>query len=162
MRRRRCPRQSQCSKAIRSHITLRCKLHTALRFASRSHNAHRTLVLQAIPTSKSDQSPALEAARVCLGICRDLRGSFASNEYLWAGYCHWFVLPRYSDDHQQPVDTMYRVILHNPLTPFTVVFGNVITNHEAALDDLQLLEDYCVSLQPARRISEGVEKWVRT
>ncbi|KAK4502867.1 hypothetical protein PRZ48_006293 [Zasmidium cellare] len=99
-----------------------------------------TLVLQAIPATKSEQTPALEAARVCLGICRDLRQNFASNEYLWAGYCHW-------------------VILHNPLTPFTVVFGNVIAKHEAALDDLQLLEDYCVSLQPARRISEGVEKF---
>ena len=64
----------------------------------------------------------------------------SNNVYAWTVYCHW-------------------VLLDAPLTPFTGVFCNVIANPESSQEDLQLLEDFVASLQPAVPLSEGVEKF---
>lgn len=65
---------------------------------------------------------------------------YAENHHTWTAICHW-------------------ELLRTPLTPFIGVFYNSIANYQTAQKDLQLLEDFVASLQPARRLSNGIEKY---
>ena len=69
-----------------------------------------------------------------------MSNKYANNHYTWTAICHW-------------------ELLRTPLTPFIGVFYNSIANYQTAQKDLQLLEDFVASLQPARRISNGIEKY---
>lgn len=102
----------------------------------------RTMALYAIPLNHPRSSRALETARKCLQVNRDNTNKHMkkNNVYAWTVYCHW-------------------VLLDAPLTPFTGVFCNIIAKPESSWDDLQLLEDFVASLQPAVPLSEGVEKF---
>lgn len=100
----------------------------------------RTTALYAIPSNHTRHYRAIEAARACLRISRDICSSFLDNVYNWTVYCHW-------------------VLLHTPLTPFTAIFYNIIANPQTSQADLQLLKDFLDSLQPARRLSDGIEKF---
>ncbi|KAL8783975.1 MAG: hypothetical protein Q9195_009230 [Heterodermia aff. obscurata] len=100
------------------------------------------MALYAIPLTHPRSSRALDTARKCLQLSRENSKTYMTktNVYAWTVYCHW-------------------VLLDAPLTPFTGVFCNVITNPESSHEDLQLLEDFVASLQPAVPLSEGVEKF---
>ncbi|KAF4464017.1 fungal specific transcription factor domain [Fusarium albosuccineum] len=104
------------------------------------HCSNLSLALHAIPLGHPRRFRALEAARECLRLSRDINYNHLPNVYAWTVYCHW-------------------VLLHTPLTPFTGVFCNVIANPHTTDDDLELLEDFVASVKPARRLSEGVEKF---
>ncbi|KAJ3549170.1 hypothetical protein NM208_g641 [Fusarium decemcellulare] len=104
------------------------------------HCSNLTLALHAIPLGHPRRFRALEAARECLRLSRDINYNHLHNLYAWTVYCHW-------------------VLLHTPLTPFTCVFCHVIANPHTTSDDLELLEDFVASVKPARRLSEGVEKF---
>ncbi len=100
------------------------------------------MALYAIPLNHPRSSRALETARRCLQVNRENTKNHMKNNnvYAWTVYCHW-------------------VLLDTPLTPFTGVVCNVIANPESSQEDLQLLEDFVASLQPAVPLSEGVEKF---
>ncbi|KAJ9635110.1 hypothetical protein H2199_008596 [Coniosporium tulheliwenetii] len=106
------------------------------------HFGALTMALYAIPLNHPRSSRALETARKCLQVNRENSKNHmkSNNVYAWTVYCHW-------------------VLLDAPLTPFTGVFCNVIANPESSQEDLQLLEDFVASLQPAVPLSEGVEKF---
>ncbi|KAF5010795.1 hypothetical protein FDECE_3057 [Fusarium decemcellulare] len=104
------------------------------------HYSNLSLALHAIPLGHPRRFRALEAARECLRLSRDINYNHLHNVYAWTVYCHW-------------------VLLHTPLTPFTCVFCHVIANPHTSDDDLELLEDFVASVKPARRLSEGVEKF---
>ena len=44
-------------------------------------------------------------------------------------------------------------------TPFTVLFTNVINDHENGHVDLQLLNDFVECLKPARQVSEAIDRF---
>ena len=69
-----------------------------------------------------------------------MSNKYADNHYTWTVICHW-------------------ELLRTPLTPFIGVFYNSIANYQTAQKDLQLLEDFVASLQPARRLSNGIDKY---
>lgn len=69
-----------------------------------------------------------------------MSNKYADNHHTWTVICHW-------------------ELLRTPLTPFIGVFHNSIANYQTAQKDLQLLEDFVASLQPARRLSNGIEKY---
>lgn len=86
--------------------------------------------------------PAIDAARQCLQICRDLSKRYLHNVYNWTFCCHW-------------------VLLHAPLTAFTGIFYSIIENPWNTEEDVRLLEDFVASLEPARRLSEPIDKFYR-
>lgn len=96
--------------------------------------------LYAIPYPHPAHFRAIEAARECLRISRDLSNCYLHNIYNWTICCHW-------------------VLLHAPITTFTGVFYNVIANPSDSQDDIKLLEDFVTSLAPARKLSEPIEKF---
>ena len=51
------------------------------------------------------------------------------------------------------------MLLHAPLTTFTGIFYNIIANPSDSQEDVQLLEDFVASLEPARRLSDPIEKF---
>ncbi|KAF4965820.1 hypothetical protein FSARC_6413 [Fusarium sarcochroum] len=104
------------------------------------HYSNLTLALYAIPTNHPNRFRALEAARKCLSLSRDVSRNHLHNVHAWKVYCHW-------------------VLLHTPLTPFTGIFCNIIVNPQESQQDINLLEDFVSSIQPARRLSEGIEKY---
>jgi len=106
-------------------------------------NARRTLsttALSAIPLGHPRRFRAIDAARECLRICRYIGKIYLDNLYNWTVFCHW-------------------VLLRVPLTPFTGIFYNVLANPQTSQEDLQLLEDFVASLEPARRLSDGIDKF---
>ncbi|KAJ4258247.1 hypothetical protein NW762_008396 [Fusarium torreyae] len=104
------------------------------------HYSNLTLALYAIPVNHPHRFRALEAARKCLTLSRDVSRNHLHNVHAWKVYCHW-------------------VLLHTPLTPFIGIFCNTITNPQESQQDLNLLEDFVSSIQPARRLSEGIERY---
>lgn len=100
----------------------------------------RTTALCAIPLNHPRRFRAIEAARKCLRISREISNNYSDNVYSWTVYCHW-------------------VLLRTPLTPFTGIFYNIIANPQTSQEDIQLLEDFVASLQPARRLSDGIENF---
>lgn len=55
----------------------------------------------------------------------------------------------------------FRVLLHCPFTPYTVLFTHIIANPLSTASDLQLLEMFVGSLQSLAHISNGVAKLAR-
>lgn len=99
------------------------------------------MALYAIPSNHQPYSRALETARKCLRLNRELSESHReSNVYVWTVYCHW-------------------VLLDTSLTPFTAIFCNTVANPESSQADLELLEDFVASLQPAAQLSEGIGRF---
>ncbi|KAF2156893.1 hypothetical protein K461DRAFT_289264 [Myriangium duriaei CBS 260.36] len=99
-----------------------------------------TTALYAIPSGHPRRSRALQAARKCLRMSRQISNTYEGNVYSWTVYCHW-------------------MLLHTPLTPFTGVFCNIIAHPRTSGEDLQLLKDFVASLEPGRRVSEGIEQF---
>lgn len=100
-----------------------------------------TLALHAIaPMDSRLASEALDYARKFLTEIRDIAIAHCKNAYTWTMYCHW-------------------VLLNSPLTPFTVIFCEVISHHQNSTDDLQLMRSYVASLFPACQLSTGVQKF---
>lgn len=100
-----------------------------------------TLVLHAItPAEPTSTSAALDYARRFLVAIRDIAHTHCNNEYSWTAYCHW-------------------VLLNSPLTPFTVIFREVLAHHQSSHEDLQLMRSYVASLHPACQLSSGVQKF---
>lgn len=100
--------------------------------------ATMALILHAaVPTS---DSPALHYARKFLEAIRDTANTHCKNAYTWTVYCHW-------------------VLLNSPLTPFTIMFCEVIAHYQNSQDDLQLMRSYVASLHPACQLSAGVQKF---
>lgn len=52
-----------------------------------------------------------------------------------------------------------RITLNAPLTPFTVVFCNIIENYQEAQEDLKLLQNFVNAFQGSRQVSDGVDKF---
>lgn len=93
-----------------------------------------------VPTSAAFISPALHYARKFLQAIRDTAITHCKNSYTWAVYCHW-------------------CLLNIPLTPFTIMFCEVISHHQNCQDDLQLMRSYVASLHPACHVSSGVQRF---
>lgn len=96
--------------------------------------------MYAIPFPHPGRFRAIEAARQCLRISRDLSNRYLHNVYNWTVCCHW-------------------VLLHAPLTTFTGIFYNIIAKPSDSQEDVQLLEDFVASLGPARQLSDPIEKF---
>lgn len=102
---------------------------------------NRATILYAIPPSQPGHSQALEAARQCLRLSRDISNRYCNNVYNWTTCCHW-------------------VLLKGPLIScFTGVLYHAIANVATSQEDVQLLEDFVISLQAARSFSEPIEKF---
>lgn len=99
-----------------------------------------TTALSAIPIHHPRRFLALEAARQCLRVCQHIGKAYSHNVYNWTLFCHW-------------------ILLRVPLTPFTGVFYNIISNPETSQDDLELLQDYASSLKGAGRLSETIDRF---
>lgn len=101
----------------------------------------RTTALCAFPLPHPDRFRAVEAARECLRISKAMSDSHQGDVYTWTVCCHW-------------------VLLRTPLTPFTCVFYNILTDpaSASARDDLALLEGFVAALEPARESSAAVDK----
>lgn len=99
-----------------------------------------TTALSAIPIHHPRRFLALEAARECLRVCGHISKKYSHNAYNWTVFCHW-------------------ILLRVPLTPFTGVFYNIITNPETSQGDLELLQDYASSLKTASRLSEAIDRF---
>ena len=71
------------------HSTLYVPLFVRARaFANRATG--RALVQHATMSSRSSESPALDAARHALRLSIELRNSFRDlPDYLWSAHCHW-------------------------------------------------------------------------
>lgn len=96
--------------------------------------------LYAIPYTHPGHFRAIEAARQCLRVSRDFSNCYLDNIYNWTMCCHW-------------------MLLHAPITTFTGVFYNVIANPHESQEDVKLLEDFVISLAPARKLSDPIEKF---
>ena len=107
------------------------------------HASTLALTLQSVATTPEAKEAALRCARDCLQTSTDLAKLHQRNIYSWVTYIHW-------------------VVLHSPMmTPFTVVFSHIIGDTEAvtATEDLQLLQDFVATLEPARKLCEGTDKF---
>ncbi|KAK3711847.1 hypothetical protein LTR37_009365 [Vermiconidia calcicola] len=106
------------------------------------YHSTMTSILHAMSTARQTRPAALDAARAYLRTSREISHGeqVKNNMYTWSGFCHW-------------------VTLHSPLTPFTVLFSHVINNYQSSEDDLHLLENFVGSLQSARHLSDGIDKF---
>ncbi|KIX98689.1 uncharacterized protein Z520_05990 [Fonsecaea multimorphosa CBS 102226] len=116
-------------------------LAVVLKSAEVSHWASLTLVYRAIPSAPGFPSTfnteCIDAARGAFSAHEECMKLTADNLFVQAGYLHW-------------------TILYSPFTPFIVLFCHVIETCSA--DDLQRLESFTTTLQPALHMSRGIEK----
>ncbi|KIW29830.1 uncharacterized protein PV07_05617 [Cladophialophora immunda] len=116
-------------------------LDMILKSAEVSHLASLTLIYRAIPSAPGFPSTfnfeCIEAARAACKRHEECMELTADNLFVQAGYLHW-------------------TILYSPFTPFIVLFCHVIET--SSVDDLQRLEQFTASLEPALSMSRGIEK----
>ncbi|KAK6530829.1 hypothetical protein TWF281_007666 [Arthrobotrys megalospora] len=109
-----------------------------------SHLSTLTLIYRAIPSTPGFPSnfnaECIDAARMAFSCHLECMELTADNQVAMAGYLHW-------------------TILYSPFTPFIVLFCHVIETSN--LDDLQLLDKFAESLQPALANSQAIEKLYR-
>ena len=101
----------------------------------------RTAALHAIPPNHERRFRAPQSARECLYVSRDISNKYRDNSYAWTVVCHW-------------------VLLHTPLTAFMSIFCHLVTHpQDSGSADFELLSKFVASLQPAQRLSEGIERF---
>ncbi|KAF3209467.1 hypothetical protein TWF106_006902 [Orbilia oligospora] len=109
-----------------------------------SHLANLTLIYRAIPSApglpSTFNAECIDAARGAFSCHFECMELIADNSVAMAGYLHW-------------------TILYSPFTPFIVLFCHVIETSN--IKDLQLLDQFAESLQPALSISQAIEKLFR-
>ncbi|KAK6337457.1 hypothetical protein TWF730_002856 [Orbilia blumenaviensis] len=109
-----------------------------------THLSSLTLIYRAIPSSPGFPSTfnaeCIDAARTAFSSHIECMELTADSPVAMAGYLHW-------------------TILYSPFTPFIVLFCHVIETSN--VDDLQLLNQFAESLQPALSTSQAVEKLYR-
>lgn len=102
-----------------------------------------TLVLRAVPAtdkqSMSCSQDCIAAARQALQLHQTCTTKLAtmSDRQIFSEYLHW-------------------TLLHNPFTPFLVIFCHIIETQSTS--DLAMLGDFLETLQPARGFSSAIEK----
>ncbi|KAG8625732.1 hypothetical protein KVT40_006133 [Elsinoe batatas] len=102
------------------------------------HHSTITLVKHATMTTAHSQSPALDAARTALMITvRSWERYKHLPQMIWTAHCGW-------------------IILLAPITPFVVVFCQIIAQPQSANSDLDLLANFVATLKEQRRFSEGM------
>ncbi|KAF2218761.1 hypothetical protein BDZ85DRAFT_65614 [Elsinoe ampelina] len=102
------------------------------------HHSTITLVKHATMTTAHSQSPALDAARNALMITvRSWERYKHLPQMIWTAHCGW-------------------IILLAPITPFVVVFCQIIAQPQSANSDLDLLANFVATLKEQRRFSEGM------
>ncbi|KAK6355846.1 hypothetical protein TWF718_000227 [Orbilia javanica] len=109
-----------------------------------THLSTLTLIYRAIPSAPGFPSTfnveCIDAARGAFSCHIECMELTADNPVAMAGYLHW-------------------TILYSPFTPFIVLFCHVIETSN--VDDLQLLDQFAESLQPALSTSQAIEKLFR-
>ncbi|KAK6514978.1 hypothetical protein TWF506_007336 [Arthrobotrys conoides] len=109
-----------------------------------THLSTLTLIYRAIPSApglpSTFNAECIDAARGAFSCHVECMELTAGNPVAMAGYLHW-------------------TILYSPFTPFIVLFCHIIETSN--IDDLQLLEQFAESLQPAISISQAIEKLFR-
>lgn len=109
-----------------------------------THLSTLTLIYRAIPNAPGFPSTfnaeCIDAARAAFSCHMECMELTADSLVAMAGYLHW-------------------TILYSPFTPFIVLFCHVIETSNA--DDLQLLDQFVESLQPALSSSQAIEKLYR-
>ncbi|KAH8714022.1 putative transcriptional regulatory protein C11D3.07c [Beauveria bassiana] len=101
----------------------------------------RATALHAIPPNHERRFRATQSARECLHVCRDISNKYRDNGYAWTIVCHW-------------------VLLHTPLTAFMSIFCHIVAYpQDSGQADFEVLNGFVASLQPAQRLSDGIEKF---
>ncbi|CZT20927.1 uncharacterized protein RCC_06788 [Ramularia collo-cygni] len=106
--------------------------------------------LYALPPSlPSGHAKALNAARKSLQLSRDLSNRYFHNVYNWTTCCHWVLL-------KGPLISCFTAVLSN-----AIIGDGVSSSSSSSQEDIQLLEDFVISLEAARRFSGAIEKFYR-